>query len=111
MSPIPSLNELAARYLRKKGYRTELNITLEGASGSHNKFDFIVSKTNEHCVVQILEWKRTVGVNAVISLDKASADVGFEKPILIAEKFSSHARAYANRKGITLLTKRDLKKL
>jgi hypothetical protein len=44
----------------------------------------------------------------VIKLDKASEDIGLKKPILISEKFSSHAKAYANRKGVILLTKREL---
>jgi hypothetical protein len=49
-----------------------------------------------------------VGVNMVINLDKAAADVGLPNPIMIAEKFSGHAKAYANRRGILLLTKREI---
>ncbi len=103
-----NLNELAKKYFRKKGYRIEQNITLEGASGIPSKFDLIITKSKEQRVVKILEWKRTVGVNIVINLDKASEDVGFKKPIVISENFSSHAKAYANRKGVILLTKREL---
>jgi len=105
-----TLNELAAKYFHKKGYKTEPNITLEGISGMSHKFDLLIVKSNEQRVVQTLDWKRTVGVNIVINLDKASEDVGFKKPIVISEKFSSHAKAYANRKGVMLLTKRELSK-
>lgn len=103
-----TLTELAAKYFRKKGYKTQPNITLEGTSGIPCRFDLLITRSNEKRVVQVLNWKRTVGVNLVINLDKASEDVGLKKPILISEKFSSHAKAYGNRKGIILLTKREL---
>ncbi|MFP3985358.1 MAG: restriction endonuclease [Candidatus Bathyarchaeia archaeon] len=105
-----SLDELASKYFHKKGYEITSEIIIEGASGILHKFDLLITKSNEKRVAQILDWKRTVGVNIVINLDKASEDVAFKKPILISEKFSSHAKAYANRKGITLLTKRELNK-
>ena len=46
----------------------------------------------------------------VINLDKASEDVGFPRPILVSGKFSGHAKAYANRHGITLLTKHEIER-
>jgi hypothetical protein len=107
-NPNTVLNKLAMKYFHKKGYKTERDITLEGDSGIPRKFDLLITKSNERRVVQILNWKRTVGVNVVINLDKASEDIGLKKPILISEKFSSHAKAYANRKGLILLTKREL---
>ncbi len=106
-----TLNELAAEYFRKKGYKIEQNITLEGASGILHRFDLLITKINERRLVQILDWKRTVGVNVVINLDKASEDVNLKKPpFIISEKFSSHAKSYANRKNIILLAKRELDK-
>ena len=103
-----ALDELAIKYFHKKRYKTERNIMLEGYSGILHKFDLFLTKTNEKRVAQIFDWNRTVGVNMVIKLDKASEDIGLKKPILISEKFSSHAKAYANRKGVILLTKREL---
>jgi hypothetical protein len=44
----------------------------------------------------------------VINMDKASEDVGFSNPIMVSEKFSGHAKAYANRMGVTLLTRRQI---
>jgi len=107
---VTTLNNLAANYFRKKGFKTESDVVMEGVSGIPRVFDLVVTKPNEQRVVQILSWKRTVGINIVINLDKASEDVGFTKPIVISEKFSSHAKAYANRKGLTLLTRQEISK-
>ena len=103
-----SLTRLAKRYFRNKGYRVENDIVEEGSSGVPRNFDLLVSRAKEKRVVQILDWKRTVGVNVIINLDKASEDIGLKKPIVISNKFSSHAKAYANRKSMLLLTRHDL---
>ena len=47
----------------------------------------------------------------IINIDNAAEDVGFAKPIIIAEKFSGHAKAYANRRSITLLSKQQILRL
>jgi hypothetical protein len=102
------LIELAIRYFKKEGYKVERETTtLEGFSGISRKFDLIVQKGRLVQGVWIRNWNRTIGVNVVISLDKASEDVGLSNPILIGEKFSDHAKAYANRRKIMLLTKRQ----
>lgn len=101
-----SFIDLVATYFRRRGYKIEKDVILEGYSGLPRKFDLFVRKGKEQRLVWIKEWKRTVGVNMVINIDKASADVGFANPIVISEKFSGHAKAYANRRGVTLLPKR-----
>lgn len=104
-----NLVQLAIRYFRKKGYKVERETTtLEGYSGLSRKFDLIVQKGRLVQGVWIREWKRTIGVNVVINLDKASEDVGLSNPIIIGEKFSDHAKSYANRRKVTLLTKRRI---
>jgi len=103
-----SLIELATKYFRQNGYKIEKDAVLEGISGLPRKFDMVIRKGKEQRSVWIKDWKRTVGVNIVINTDRASEDVGFPKPILISEKFSGHAKAYANRRGITLLSKRQI---
>jgi len=103
-----SLIELAVKYFRKKGYKTEQNIVLEGFSGLTRKFDILIQRKDEKRIVWVKDWKRTVGVNMVINIDKASTDVGLSRPIIISDKFSGHAKAYANRRGITLITKREI---
>jgi hypothetical protein len=103
------LIEQAMRYFRKEGYKIEQNLTmLEGFSGISRKFDLIIQKGRTTHGVWIRDWDRTIGVNIVINLDKASEDVGLSNPILIGEKFSDHAKSYANRRKITLLTKRQI---
>jgi len=106
-----SLANLAAKYFRQNGYQTEKDAILEGVSGLSQKFDLIISRGKEKRSVWIKDWNRTVGVNMIINIDKAAEDVGFPKPIIIAEKFSGHAKAYANRRGITLLSKRQILRL
>jgi len=106
-----SLIELAAKYFRQNGYEVEKDSVLEGFSGLSHRFDLIIRKGKEQRSVWIKDWKRTVGVNMVINMDKASEDVSFPKPIMISEKFSGHAKAYANRRGIMLLSKRQIMRM
>jgi hypothetical protein len=107
--PALELVELAVRYFRKEGYKVERETTsLEGFSGISRKFDLIVQKGRVTQGVWIRNWNRTIGVNVIIGLDKASDDVSLSNPILIGEKFSDHAKSYANRRKIMLLTKRQI---
>ncbi|MEM3760424.1 MAG: hypothetical protein QXZ02_04835 [Candidatus Bathyarchaeia archaeon] len=107
--PTSPLTELAIQYFKKDGYKVEQeNTTLEGFSGILRKFDLIIQKGRVAQGVWIREWNRTIGINVIINLDKASEDVGLSNPIIIGEKFSDHAKAYANRRKIILLTKRQV---
>jgi len=107
--PPSELVELAIRYFKKEGYKVELEATtLDGFSGISRKFDLIIQKGRVTQGVWIRDWDRTIGVNVVIGLDKASEDVSLSNPILIGEKFSDHAKSYANRRKIMLLTKRQI---
>ena len=103
-----SLTNLAVKYFRQNGYQIEKDAVLEGVSGLLRRFDLVIRKGRERHSVWIKDWKRTVGVNMAINIDKAAEDVGFPKPIIISEKFSGHAKAYANRRGVTLLWKRQI---
>ena len=107
MSRIP-LTSRAVKYFRQNGYQIEKDAVLEGDSGLPRKFDLVIRKGKERRSVWIKDWKRTVGVNMVINIDRAAEDVGFSRPIIISEKFSGHAKAYANRRGVTLLSKRQM---
>lgn len=99
---------MALRYFRQKGYNVESDVSLEGSSGMVERFDIVISKNDLRHPVRIMDWKRTIGVNMVIKMDKAAYDVGLGGPILVAEKFSDHAKAYANRRGVTLVSRRDI---
>ena len=106
-----SLADLAQKYFRQNGYTTEKDAIMEGTSGIIHKFDLIIRRGKEKRSVWIKEWNRTVGVNMIINIDNAAEDVGYPKPIIIAEKFSGHAKAYANRRSITLLSKQQILRL
>ena len=104
-----NLVQAALHYFKKDGYRVEQNATtLEGFSGVSRGFDLIVQKGRVEQGVWIRDWNRTIGVNVIINIDKASEDVGLAGPIIVGEKFSDHAKSYANRRKITLLTKRQI---
>lgn len=102
--------KLATQYFMKRGYTIDKS-PLEESNDTHpplKKIDLIVRRGGETYSVWIKEWNRTVGVNIVISIDKLAQSLGLTSPIIVAEKFSEHAKAYANRKGIRLLTRSDL---
>ena len=103
-----SIVDLVTKYFRQEGYKVERDAVLEGLSGLPHRFDLVIRKGEERRLVQIKDWKRTVGVNMVINLDKDSADVNLPNPIMVSQKFSGHAKAYANRRGVTLLAKRQI---
>lgn len=103
------LVDLAMKYFKKEGYRViNEDSALEGFSGISRRFDFIVQKGRVEQGVWIRDWNRTIGVNVIIGLDTASADVGMSSPIIIGDKFSDHAKSYSNRRKITLLTKQKI---
>jgi len=105
----PRLLDIAMSYFKKEGYKLKgESVGIEGDSGVLHQFDFIVQKGRDEQVVWLRDWNRTIGVNVIIGLDTASADVKLPNPIMIGEKFSDHAKSYSNRRKITLLTKQKL---
>lgn len=101
--------ELAIRYFKKEGYKiNQEHAALEGFTGMSRKFNLIVQKGRVEQGVWVRDWNRTIGVNLIINLDMSSDDVGLSSPIMIGEKFSDHAKSYANRRKITLLTKQKM---
>lgn len=104
-----SLYSIAMKYFRRRGYKIEKSVRHEGFSGLVRSFDLLVLKGGDRYPVWIKDWKRTVGVNIVINIDRASSDAGYSTPILVADKFSDHAKAYANRRGIKLITKSEMR--
>lgn len=102
------IHYLVTKLYEQRGYQIKHTVTMEGTSGLIQSFNLFATKTGASHVIQIMDWKRTVGVNMVINLDKAAADVGIPDAVIVAEKFSDHAKAYAKRRGLTLLTKQEL---
>lgn len=107
--PKSSFVQAVVRYFKKEGFRVEENATsIEGFSGLSRTFDLIVQKGRVEQGVWIRDWNRTIGVNVIINIDKACEDVGLASPIIVGDKFSDHAKSYANRRKIALLTKRQI---
>jgi hypothetical protein len=103
------LTELATQYFKKEGFKVKNEeLALEGFSGILRRFDLIVQKGRVEQGVWVRDWNRTIGVNIIIGLDTASADVGLSNPIMIGEKFSDHAKSYSNRRKVTLLTRQKI---
>lgn len=105
-----TLVKLTIRYFKRRGYQLKRDAIHEGFSGVSRKFDLLVRLGGRLHPVWIRDWRRTVGVNVVINIDKASEDAGLSNPILVAEKFSDHAKAYANRRGIKLITASEIRR-
>jgi len=109
LKPSTRLADSAVTYFKKEGYKVKNSaVSIEGTSGVTRHFDLIVQKGRDEQVVWVRDWNRTIGVNVIIGLDTASADVQMPNPIMIGEKFSDHAKSYSNRRKITLLTKQKL---
>ena len=107
--PVSDLVRSAIQYFKKEGYKVNQDMeALEGFSGISRKFDLLVQRGRVTQGVWIRDWNRTIGVNVVINIDKASDDVGLSSPIIIGDKFSDHAKSYANRRKITLLGKKQV---
>ncbi len=107
--PSQDLVQSAIRFFKKEGFKVEHEKTiLEGFSGISREFDLIVQKGQGEHGVWIKDWNRTIGVNLVINIDKASEDVHLSSPIIVGEKFSDHAKSYANRRKVTLIPKQKM---
>ena len=109
------LTKMAITYFEKKGFKiNNENAIKEGNnSGDHHHFDLIIEnkeKRRGEQGVWIRDWNRTIGVNVIITLDTAAEDSGLTNPIMVGDKFSSHAKAYAKRRKIELLTKQDIER-
>jgi len=103
-----TLLSLASKFFESRGYTVEHNLKYEGFSGLLHTFDLLVRKGREEHAVLVLDWEKTVGINMIIKADKAAEDVDLDHPIIIARKFSDHARAYSNKRRIRLITEREL---
>ena len=102
------LISLTAEFFERSGYDVSYNAQLEGFSGLLHTFDILIKKDKKEQPIIVKDWNRTVGVDIVIKTDKAASDVGLYNPIIISERFSPHAKAYSNKRGIKLMSKRDI---
>jgi len=101
-----SLTNLAMEYFRRRGYRIKTDF---GEESSLRGASFSIWRGEERYLVWVKEWRRTVGVNVIINIDRISSRSSFDGSIIVADKFSDHAKAYANRRGIKLLTRTEIR--
>jgi hypothetical protein len=97
-----SLEDLAVKYFTTRGYEINKNM-------NKNLKYYLLYKRKKNYLLAIKNWNRTVGVNIIINIDKDLQRNNISNAIVVAEKFSEHARAYANRRGIKLLTKSEIR--
>lgn len=104
----PGLEELAFRYYRRLKYIVRRHVELEGQSGRLYKFDLLLSDGRHSRAAWVKDWNRSVGINVAIALDIAANDIKLPEPIIIAREFSDDVKSYSKRRGIALLTRREM---
>ncbi|MBS7610021.1 hypothetical protein KEJ36_00350 [Candidatus Bathyarchaeota archaeon] len=100
---------MALEYFRRRGFKCQAPAILNGISGRSYRFDILLKgKAREKRVVWVKDWNRYVGINVIIALDVASEDVGIPNPIMVGRGFSDNVRTYSQRRGISLITDREI---
>jgi hypothetical protein len=104
-----SLISLTIEYFKSKGYKVEKVNRIDKPYNTP-KLDLIVYKGQKKYPVLVKDWKRTVGVNVIIKFDNYTEKKKFSNPIFIANYLSAHVKAYATRRGITILNRLELER-
>lgn len=104
-----SLLDVTLEYFRRHGFQYQAPVTFKGASGKSYKFDILLrGKDGRRRVVWVKDWNRYVGVNVAIALDVAAEDVRMPNPIMVGRGFGENVQAYGGRRGITLITEKQI---
>lgn len=102
-----SLKELTIEFFETQGYKVKEDRIMT------NKYsiDFLIKEREDilHGVV-VKDWKRTVGVNVLLRLDRAIGKAGLQQGIVVGPSFSSHARSYASKRKIRLITYSEVRR-
>lgn len=110
------LRDLARRFFEWKSFGVRETIPLQGNSGAY-EFDFLLSQKDElpsdvlaEFGVLVKDWARTCGVNVILQFEHIMEDVrpAVHQGMLIANQFSSSARALADKAGLLLLSRGEL---
>ncbi|MFX0115022.1 MAG: restriction endonuclease [Candidatus Hodarchaeota archaeon] len=110
------LRELARGFFEWKSFGVRESIPLQGNSGAY-EFDFLLSQRGEQVSesladlgVLVKDWARTCGVNVILQFEHIMKDVSpaVHQGMLIANQFSSSARALAEKAGLLLLSRGEL---
>jgi hypothetical protein len=103
-----SLISLTINHFKRRGFEVERDVLIFGISRMPQAFDLRAKKGDKEYFIYVREWNRTVGINMIIKIDRAIEDAGYGEAIFVAKKFSDHARSYSARRGMLLLTPREL---
>ncbi len=111
-----SLRDLARGFFEWKSFGVKESIPLQGNSGAY-EFDFLISQQGKSTPnsfaefgVLVKDWARTCGVNVILQFEHIVKDVhpAVHQGMLIANQFSSCARALAEKAGLLLLSRGEL---
>ena len=99
------LYQLAYSFFKEMGFEIKEQITLIGTSGKRYQFDMAI-KTNfddleiNEVLVKIINWKRAVGVDRLIRLERILNDLQNRKGLVISNSFSAPAIKFAKKHGL-----------
>ncbi|MFX0090602.1 MAG: restriction endonuclease [Candidatus Hodarchaeota archaeon] len=117
----PSLKELVNRFLKAVDVAWTEDQSFYGRSGQERKVEyfvpenaFAVDEASKHVFPKgigliVKEWNRSVGYNVVQAASEAERDCSeIEKIFLVSQDFSTSARDWAKKSGVTLISRDDL---
>ncbi|MFX0117665.1 MAG: restriction endonuclease [Candidatus Hodarchaeota archaeon] len=110
------LRDLARGFFEWKSFGVRESIPLQGNLGAY-EFDFLLSQKEDmpsdalaDFGVLVKDWARTCGVNVILQFEHIMKDMHpiIHQGMLIANQFSSSARALAEKAGVLLLSRGEL---
>jgi len=107
------LYQLAYSFFKEMGFEIKEQITLIGTSGKRYQFDMAI-KTNlddleiNEVLVKIINWKRAVGVDRLIRLERILNDLQNRKGLVISNSFSEPAIKFAKKHGLITYQRKHL---
>jgi len=107
------LYQLAYSFFKEMGFEIKEQITLIGTSGKRYQFDMAI-KTNlddleiNEVLVKIINWKRAVGVDRLIRLERILYDLQNRKGLVISNSFSEPAIKFAKKHGLITYQRKHL---
>jgi len=110
------LYHLAYAFFKEMNFEIKEQITLIGASGKRYHFDMVIRSPKKdleinEVLVKIIDWKRTVGVDRLIRIERMLNDLQNPKGLIISNAFSEPAIKFAKKHGLITYQKEHLRLL
>ena len=106
------LYELALSFFHSMEFKVKEKITLIGTSGKKYQFDMLIESNDEleanEVVVNIVDWKRAVGVDRLIRFERMVNDLHGKKGMVESNRFSDPATRYAKKHGLIIYAREHL---